>query len=99
MPLRKPDPLATRRGSLAVPTFLPDATRAGVRGVSSEDLERVGIEGLMVNAFHLLRRPGARAVQAGGGVHRFMGWSGPVLSDSGGCQVRSFIRQAPGRGV
>ena len=94
-----PDPLVTRRGTLAVPTFLPDATRAGVRGVSSEDLERVGVEGLMVNAFHLLRRPGARAVQAGGGVHRFMGWSGPVLSDSGGFQVWSLIRQDPARGV
>ena len=94
-----PDPLITRRGTLAVPTFLPDATRAGVRAVSSEDLERVGVEGLMVNAFHLLRRPGARAVQAGGGVHRFMGWSGPVLSDSGGFQVWSLIRQDPARGV
>lgn len=82
-----------------MPTFLPDATRAGVRGVSSEDLGRVGVEGLMVNAFHLLRRPGARAVQAGGGVHRFMGWSGPVMSDSGGFQVWSLIRQDPSRGV
>jgi len=94
-----PDPLATRQGSLAVPTFLPDATRAGVRGVSSEDLARVGVEGVMVNAFHLLRRPGARAVQSGGGIHRFMGWSGPVLSDSGGFQVWSLIRQDPARGV
>jgi queuine tRNA-ribosyltransferase len=93
------DPLETRRGTLAVPSFLPDATRAGVRGVSSEDLTSVGVEGLMVNAFHLLRRPGARAVQAGGGIHRFMGWSGPVLSDSGGFQVWSLIRQDPARGV
>jgi len=99
MPPPKPDPLATRRGSLAVPTFLPDATRAGVRGLTSEDLERVGVEGVMVNAFHLLRRPGARAVQAGGGIHRFMGWDGPVLSDSGGFQVWSLIRQDPARGV
>jgi len=94
-----PEPLTTRRATLAVPTFLPDATRAGVRGVSSEDLATVGVEGLMVNAFHLLRRPGARAVQAGGGIHRFMGWSGPVLSDSGGFQVWSLIRQDPARGV
>jgi queuine tRNA-ribosyltransferase len=93
------EPLVTRRGTLAVPTFLPDATRAGVRSVSSEDLVTVGVEGVMVNAFHLLRRPGARAVQAGGGIHRFMGWSGPVLSDSGGFQVWSLIRQDPARGV
>ena len=93
------DPLATRRGTLAVPTFLPDATRAGVRGVSSEDLRAIGIEGLVVNAFHLLRRPGARVVQAAGGIHRFMDWEGPILSDSGGFQVWSLIRQDPNRGV
>lgn len=93
------EPLETRRGMLAVPTFLPDATRAGVRGVSSEDLRDIGIEGLVVNAFHLLRRPGARVVQAAGGVHRFMDWDGPILSDSGGFQVWSLIRQDPKRGV
>jgi queuine tRNA-ribosyltransferase len=93
------DPLATPRGTLVVPTFLPDATRAGVRGVSSEDLRRVGIEGVVVNAFHLLRRPGARVVQAAGGIHRFMDWDGPILSDSGGFQIWSLIRQDPNRGV
>ena len=93
------EPLETRRGTLAVPTFLPDATRAGVRGASSEDLRAVGIEGVVVNAFHLLRRPGARVIQAAGGIHRFMDWDGPVLSDSGGFQVWSLIRQDPSRGV
>ena len=93
------DPLVTQRGTLPVPTFLPDATRAGVRGVSSDDLRRIGIEGVVVNAFHLLRRPGARVVQAAGGIHRFMDWDGPILSDSGGFQVWSLIRQDPNRGV
>ena len=93
------EPLATRRGALAVPTFLPDATRAGVRGVSSEDLRGIAIGGVVVNAFHLLRRPGARVVQAAGGIHRFMDWDGPILSDSGGFQVWSLIRQDPARGV
>ncbi len=93
------EPIRTRRGTLAVPTFLPDATRAGVRGVSSEDLRGIGIEGVVVNAFHLLRRPGARVVQAAGGLHRFMDWSGPVITDSGGFQVWSLIRQDPARGV
>lgn len=93
------DPLSTRRGTLAVPAFLPDATRAGVRGVDSDDLRRVGIEAVVVNAFHLLRRPGARVVQAAGGIHRFMDWNGPILSDSGGFQVWSLIRQDPARGV
>ena len=93
------DPLVTRRATLPVPTFLPDATRAGVRGVTSDDLRRVGIEGVVVNAFHLLRRPGARVIQAAGGIHRFMDWDGPILSDSGGFQVWSLIRQDPNRGV
>jgi len=93
------DPLVTRRGTLAVPTFLPDATRAGVRGVTSEDLRGIGIEGVVANAFHLLRRPGARVVQAAGGLHRFMDWTGPILTDSGGFQVWSLIRQDPNRGV
>lgn len=91
--------LATRRGTLPIPTFLPDATRAGVRGVTSDDLRGVGVEALVVNAFHLLRRPGARVVQGAGGIHRFMDWSGPVISDSGGFQVWSLIRQDPARGV
>ncbi len=93
------EPLQTRRGTLPVPTFLPDATRAGVRGLTSGDLRGVGIEAVVVNAFHLLRRPGARVVQSGGGIHRFMDWDGPVLSDSGGFQVWSLIRQDPARGV
>lgn len=93
------EPLETRRGTLPVPTFLPDATRAGVRGVISADLRDVGVEGVVVNAFHLLRRPGARVVQAAGGIHRFMDWDAPILSDSGGFQVWSLIRQDPSRGV
>jgi queuine tRNA-ribosyltransferase len=93
------EPLVTRRGILPVPSFLPDATRAGVRGVTSEDLRGVGVEALVVNAFHLLRRPGARLIRAAGGIHAFMDWSGPVLSDSGGFQVWSLIRQDPARGV
>ncbi len=93
------EPLVTRRGTLPVPTFLPDATRAGVRGVTSADLRGVGVEAVVVNAFHLLRRPGARVIQGGGGIHAFMDWDGPVLSDSGGFQVWSLIRQDPARGV
>ena len=94
-----PGPLATRRGLIDFPAFLPDATRAGVRGVTSEDLRSVGVPAIVVNAFHLLRRPGVRAIQAHGGIHEFMDWQGPVLSDSGGFQVYSLIRQNPDYGV
>ncbi|HBY45771.1 MAG TPA: tRNA guanosine(34) transglycosylase Tgt [Chloroflexi bacterium] len=91
--------LTTRRGEIAMPAFLPDATRAVVRGVTSSDLVEVGTPALVVNAFHLLRRPGVRVVQAHGGIHAFMGWDRPVLSDSGGFQVYSLIRQNPDYGV
>jgi queuine tRNA-ribosyltransferase len=91
--------LATRHGELPLPAFLPDATRAGVRGVDAADLRAVGVGGLVVNTFHLLRSPGTRLIKLAGGVHRFMAWAGPVLSDSGGFQVYSLIRRNPGSGV
>jgi queuine tRNA-ribosyltransferase len=95
----RPSWLATGHGGLAMPAFLPDATRAGVRGVTSNDLLAIGIPALVVNAFHLMRRPGVRVIQAAGGVHRFMDWDRPILSDSGGFQVYSLIRQNPDYGV
>src|SRR4051794_38533099 len=95
----RPTRLGTRRGPLPMPGFLPDTTTAGVRGVTSDDLRSVGIPAVVVNAFHLLRRPGVRVVQAAGGIHGFMDWDGPVLSDSGGFQVYSLIRQNPEHGV
>ncbi|MBA2447167.1 MAG: tRNA guanosine(34) transglycosylase Tgt [Chloroflexi bacterium] len=85
--------------ALEVPVFLPDATRAAVRSVSTEDLRSVGVKALMVNTFHLMRRPGMRVVQRSGGIHRFMGWDGPIMSDSGGFQVYSLIRQSAEHGV
>ena len=95
----RPRVLETRRGSVRLPIFLPDATRAVVRTLDSTDLRTVGIEAIVVNSFHLLRAPGARLIKAAGGVHRFMGWDGPVLSDSGGFQVFSLIRQNPAAGT
>ena len=94
-----PDALATRHGQLRLPAFLPDATRAGVRAVSADDLRAVGVEALVVSGFHLMRRPGLRTIRGAGGVHRFMGWDGPIISDSGGFQVYSLIRQNPEYGV
>jgi queuine tRNA-ribosyltransferase len=89
----------TAHGEIPIPAFLPDATRAAVRAVIAEDLRAVGVPAIVVNAFHLLRRPGLRVIQAHGGVHRFMDWDGPILSDSGGFQVYSLIRQNPDYGV
>lgn len=85
--------LDTRHGSVALPTFLPDATRASVRAVDTADLRTVGIEAVMVNAMHLAQRPGLRQVRRAGGLHSFMGWDGVIVSDSGGFQVLSLLRR------
>jgi queuine tRNA-ribosyltransferase len=82
--------LATRRGPLRLPAFLPDGTRAVVRGLDAADLKACGIEAMMVNALHLSTNPGTSTVAALGGVHRFMGWDGIVASDSGGFQAWSL---------
>jgi len=89
------DHLDTTHGRLCLPVFLPDATRAVVRTLDSADLEACGVQGLVVNAFHLGNHPGAGAVGAVGGLHAFMGWNRPVLCDSGGFQVYSLLSQSP----
>ncbi|MFW6107287.1 MAG: tRNA-guanine transglycosylase [bacterium] len=89
------DALATPHGELALPAFLPDATRGVVRAVDAADLEAVGVPGLVVCAYHLMQRPGAQAVAALGGLHALMGWRRPIVVDSGGFQVFSLIRQNP----
>lgn len=88
--------LSTRRGSVALPTFVPDATRAAVRGVLPGQLADVGIECVIVSTAHLAVQPGASVVEALGGAHRFMGWDGPLLSDSGGFQAFSLLASRQG---
>lgn len=89
--------LDTPHGLLHLPAFLPDATRAVVRSLDSEDLAACGVQGLMVSIFHLARQPGLTAVGALGGVHSLMNWKRPVATDSGGFQVYSLARSAPSR--
>jgi queuine tRNA-ribosyltransferase len=83
--------LLTGHGELRLPAFLPDGTRGVVKAVGPQDLPAAGIRGLMVNSLHLAHSPGIRAIQAMGGLHRFMGWDGPIATDSGGFQVYSFL--------
>jgi queuine tRNA-ribosyltransferase len=80
-------------GRLRLPAFLPDATRGGVRAVDATDLERCGVQGLQMNVFHLMQRPGSSTVKSLGGLHRMSGWSKPIATDSGGFQIYSLIRQ------
>ena len=86
------------RGELCLPTFLPDATTGVVRGVDACDLAACGVQALVMNTFHLMQRPGSSAVEALGGLHRMSGWAGPIMSDSGGFQAYSLIRQQPKNG-
>lgn len=87
--------LALPHGDLRLPAFLPDATRAVVRSVDSADLEGCGVEALVMNTFHLMQRPGSTAIKALGGLHTLSGWRGPIMTDSGGFQIYSLIRQNP----
>ncbi len=85
--------LNTKSGVVETPFFMPDATRATVRGVTPEDLIKVGVEALVVNTYHLFIQPGEKLVAESGGIHTFMHWDRPVLSDSGGYQVFSLIHK------
>jgi queuine tRNA-ribosyltransferase len=86
--------LLTAHGQLALPSFLPDATRGGIRALDSSDVERCGVRALVVNTLHLSNHPGTSVINRIGGVHRFMGWNGPVVSDSGGFQVFSLAKES-----
>ncbi len=90
--------LSLAHGELQFPTFLPDATRGVVRGVSAEDLAGIGTQALVMNTFHLMLKPGALAVSDLGGLHKMSGWSGPIMTDSGGFQAYSLIRENPKHG-
>jgi queuine tRNA-ribosyltransferase len=94
-----PTSIETAHGLLQLPVYFPDATRGVVRTVDSQDLEGCGVQGLVVNAFHLSTRPGAGLIKSAGGIHRFMGWRRPIASDSGGFQLMSMIRENPRYGT
>ncbi len=80
-------------GTLLLPAFLPDATLGVVRNVDSSDLEQCGIQAIVMNTFHLMQRPGSSTIAALGGLHRMAGWPHPIITDSGGFQAYSLIRQ------
>lgn len=80
-------------GRIHLPIFLPDATYGVVRTVDARDLEGVGVEALVMNTFHLTQKPGSATIQALGGLHGMTGWRRPIITDSGGFQAYSLIRQ------
>src|SRR4249919_456848 len=82
--------LATRRGVVETPVFMPVGTRATVTGMTPADLATLGVPILLANTYHLMLRPGPELFRQVGGIHPFMGWPGPVLTDSGGYQIFSL---------
>jgi len=80
----------TPHGPIETPAFMPVGTRGTVRGVLPRDLHEVGARMILANTYHLHLRPGEETVRALGGLHAFMGWDGPILTDSGGYQVFSL---------
>jgi queuine tRNA-ribosyltransferase len=84
--------IKTAHGRFETPIFMPVGTQGSVKAVSSEDLEEVGIKIILANTYHLYLRPGCRTIEKIGGVHRFMNWRAPILTDSGGFQVYSLAK-------
>ena len=82
--------LHTRRGDIPTPVFMPVATHAVFRHVSMEDAHGTGARIILSNTYHLLDAPGPDVFDSFGGIHRFMGWDGAVLTDSGGFQIFSL---------
>ena len=82
--------LVTARGEVATPVFMPVGTQAAVRGMTPRQVEETGARILLANAYHLSLRPGEELVRKAGGLHAFMQWPGPILTDSGGFQVFSL---------
>ncbi len=91
--------LHTPHGVVETPAFMPVGTRASVRALDSRDLQEAGADMVLANTYHLMLRPGAERVAELGGLHAFMAWPGPILTDSGGYQVFSLQPRMDEAGV
>ena len=93
--------ISTPRGDIRTPAFMPVGTAATVKAMMPESVAATGADILLGNTYHLMLRPGAERVNALGGLHRFMNWQRPILTDSGGFQVMSLagLRKLTERGV
>src|SRR5713101_2608342 len=82
--------LTTPHGLVETPMFMPVGTQATVKGLTPQQLQDAGARIILGNTYHLTLRPGDELIAEMGGLHRFMGWDGPILTDSGGYQVYSL---------
>ncbi len=93
--------LVTARGEITTPVFMPVGTQATVKTISNSDLEEIGAEIILGNAYHLFLRPGLDVIRKAGSLHGFMNWRKPILTDSGGYQIFSLavLRKLSEEGV
>lgn len=93
--------LSTAHGLIQTPAFMPVGTAATVKAIKNSDVKKSGAEIILGNVYHLMLRPGAQLIEQLGGLHQFMNWNGPILTDSGGFQVMSLskIRKISDAGV
>jgi queuine tRNA-ribosyltransferase len=93
--------METPRGKIRTPAFMPVGTAATVKAMFLDHVREAGADIILGNTYHLMLRPGAERIAALGGLHKFMGWSGPILTDSGGYQVMSLssLRKINEKGV
>lgn len=93
--------LVTPHGDIQAPFFMPIATRGFIKGVSPDEMKALGAQIILANTYHLFLRPGHQVIEKLGGLHQFMNWPGPILTDSGGFQVFSLakMRKVTDQGV
>ena len=93
--------ITTPHGQFPTPAFMPVGSQGTVKALAPVDLQEIGAEIILCNAYHLYLRPGTEVIREAGGLHRFMGWSGPLLTDSGGFQIVSMsgLREIESEGV
>lgn len=82
--------LTTPHGVIETPVFMPVGTMATVKGLSPEELKEMGSQIILSNTYHLYLRPGSDLIERAGGLHKFMNWDRPILTDSGGFQIFSL---------
>ncbi len=84
--------ITTPHGKVQTPAFMPVGTAGAVKAIFPEQVKQAGAEMILANTYHMMLRPGAEQVAALGGLHHFMGWRGPILTDSGGFQIMSLAK-------
>ena len=82
----------TSRGNIETPAFMPVGTQGTVKGIFNDDITKTGTSIILGNTYHLLLRPGIDVLKKFGGLHNFMNWQKPILTDSGGYQIMSLSK-------